>query len=48
MNITPDTKHRHGAAKDSWFAHVAIEVPAEGSSNEWVEPVSAREYDALD
>ncbi|WP_270295782.1 hypothetical protein [Eggerthella sinensis] len=34
-------------ALDSWFAHVAIAVPAEGASNEWLEPVSDEEYAAL-
>ena len=43
----PNVKHWHGAAKDSWFAHVAIEVPAEGASNEWCEPVSDGDYDKL-
>ncbi|WP_422636295.1 cupin domain-containing protein [Vibrio fluvialis] len=47
VHIAPGTKHWHGAAKDSWFAHVAVEIPAEGSSNEWCEPVSDEEYDAL-
>lgn len=47
VNIPPETKHWHGAAKDSWFAHVAVEVPAEGASNEWLEPVSDEEYDKL-
>lgn len=48
VNIPPETKHWHGAAKDSWFAHVAVEVPAADRSNEWLEPVSDEEYDALD
>lgn len=47
VNIPAETKHWHGAAKDSWFAHVAVEVPAEDKSNEWLEPVSDEEYDAL-
>lgn len=47
VNIPPEVKHWHGAAKDSWFAHVAIEVPAEGASNEWCEPVDAADYNAL-
>ena len=47
VNIPPETKHWHGAAWDSWFAHVAIEVPAEDASNEWLEPVSDEEYDLL-
>jgi quercetin dioxygenase-like cupin family protein len=48
VSIPPETKHWHGAAKDSWFAHLAVEVPAEGASNEWLEPVSDEEYRALD
>lgn len=47
VNIPPEVKHWHGAAKDSWFAHVAVEVPAEGASNEWLEPVSDEEYGRL-
>ncbi|MFH6907584.1 cupin domain-containing protein [Vibrio fluvialis] len=47
VHIAPGTKHWHGAAKDSWFAHVVVEIPAEGSSNEWCEPVSDEEYNAL-
>ncbi len=47
VNIAPEVKHWHGATASSWFAHLAIEVPAEGSSNEWLEPVSDEEYDAL-
>ena len=45
--IPPEVKHWHGAAKDSWFAHLAIEVPAEGSSNEWLEAVSEEDYNNL-
>lgn len=47
VNIKPEVKHWHGAAADSWFSHIAIEVPAEGSSNEWVEPVTDEEYGRL-
>lgn len=47
VNIAPEVKHWHGAAPDSWFAHLAIEVPAEGGSNEWLEPVSDEEYGKL-
>jgi alkylhydroperoxidase/carboxymuconolactone decarboxylase family protein YurZ/quercetin dioxygenase-like cupin family protein len=47
VNIPPETKHWHGAAKDSWFSHVAVEVPAEGASSEWLEPVSDEEYKQL-
>lgn len=44
INIPAGVKHWHGAAKDSWFSHLAIEVPGENSSNEWLEPVSDDEY----
>lgn len=48
VNIPPEVKHWHGAAPDSWFSHLAVEVPAEGSSNEWLEPVNDEEYSKLD
>ena len=47
VNIPAGVKHWHGAAPDSWFAHLAVEVPAEGASNEWLEPVSDEEYGKL-
>ena len=47
VNIPADTKHWHGAAPTSWFAHIAVEVPAEGSSNEWLEPVNDADYKIL-
>ena len=47
VQIPPEVKHRHGAAPDSYFVHLAVEVPAEGSSNEWLEPVSDEEYGKL-
>ena len=46
--IPPEVKHWHGAAADSWFAHLAVEVPGEGTSNEWCEPVSDEEYGKLE
>ena len=45
--IPPEVKHWHGAAPDSWFAHLAVEVPGEGTSNEWLEAVSDETYGAL-
>lgn len=45
--IPPEVKHWHGAAKDSWFAHLAIEVPGEQTANEWCEPVSDESYSQL-
>lgn len=47
VNIPPEVKHWHGAAKDSWFSHLAVEVPAEGASNEWLETVAEEEYNRL-
>ena len=38
--IPPEVKHWHGAAPDSWFAHLAVEVPGEETSNQWLEAVS--------
>ncbi|MGI6205170.1 MAG: cupin domain-containing protein [Anaerovoracaceae bacterium] len=45
--IPPEVKHWHGAKKDSWFSHIAIEVPGENTSSEWLEPVSDEQYEAL-
>ena len=47
ITIPPEVKHWHGATKDSWFSHIAVEVPGENTSNEWCEPVSDSEYDKL-
>ena len=47
VKIPAGVKHWHGAAKDSWFAHLSVEVPGEETSNEWLEPVSDEEYGKL-
>lgn len=47
VNIPANVKHWHGAAKDSWFQHLAVEVAGEETSNEWCEAVSAEEYAKL-
>ncbi len=47
VHIPAGVKHWHGAAKDSWFVHLAVEVPGEETGNEWCEPVSDAEYNAL-
>ena len=47
VKIPAGVKHWHGAAKDSWFAHVAVEVPGDNTSNEWLEPVSDEDYKTL-
>lgn len=45
--IPAGVKHWHGAAPDSWFAHLAVEVPGENTSNEWLEPVDDETYSKL-
>ena len=47
VNIPVGVKHWHGAAPDSWFSHLAIEVPGKESSNEWLEPVTEEQYGIL-
>ena len=47
VNIPVGVKHWHGAAKDSWFSHLAVEVPGENGSNEWLESVTDEEYSLL-
>lgn len=47
VNIPAEVKHWHGATADSWFQHIALHVPAEGASNEWLEPVTDEEYSKL-
>ena len=44
VNIKPGVKHWHGAKKDSWFSHIAVEIPGEEVSNEWLELVDDEEY----
>ena len=47
IHIPANVKHWHGAAADSWFAHLAFEIPGENASNEWLEPVTDEEYDKI-
>lgn len=47
INIPANVKHWHGAAKDSWFAHLAFGVPGEATENVWLEPVTDAEYNKL-
>ncbi len=47
VNIPAGVKHWHGAASDSWFSHLAIEVPGENAANEWCEPVSDEIYNRI-
>ncbi len=48
IHIPANVKHWHGAASDSWFAHLAFSIPGDGVSNEWLEQVTDEEYDRLD
>lgn len=45
--IPANVKHWHGAKVDSWFSHIAVEVPGENASNEWCEPVTDEQYICL-
>ena len=47
VNIPAEVKHWHGAAKDSWFAHLAVEIQGEDGSTEWCETVSDEDYNKL-
>lgn len=47
INIPAGVKHWHGAAPDSWFSHLAVEVPGEETDNEWLEAVSEQDYSRL-
>lgn len=47
VTIPAGVKHWHGAAKDGWFSHVAVECPGEKTSTEWCEAVGDGEYEAL-
>ena len=47
ITIPANVKHWHGAKNDSWFSHLAVEVPGENTSNEWCEAVTDEEYDRL-
>ena len=47
VNIPAEVKHWHGAAPDSWFSHVAVEVLGTETKNEWCEPVSDEDYRRL-
>lgn len=47
VTIPANVKHWHGAKKDVWFSHIAVEVPGENTSNEWCEEVTDEEYNKL-
>ena len=45
--IPANVKHWHGAKADSWFSHLAMEVPGEEAANEWLEEVNDAQYQEL-
>ena len=47
VTIPANVKHWHGAKENSWFSHLAVEVPGENTSNEWSERVTDEEYNNL-
>lgn len=47
INIPAEVKHWHGAAPDSWFSHLAIEIQGEETSNEWLEAVDEADYSKM-
>lgn len=47
VSIPANVKHWHGAKKDSWFSHIAVEVPGENTSTEWLDKVTDEEYSKL-
>lgn len=42
--VPPNVRHWHGAAPDSWFSHISVELPGENCRNQWLDPVSEQEY----
>ena len=46
VNIPAGVKHWHGAAPNSWFSHLAVEVPGTDLSNDWLEAVDDATYQA--
>ncbi|MCI8409841.1 MAG: cupin domain-containing protein [Bacilli bacterium] len=48
ITIPPEVKHWHGAKVDSWFSHIAVEVPGVDTSNEWLEAVDDEAYSKLE
>ena len=48
ITIPANVKHWHGAKANSWFSHIAAEVPGEETSTEWCEPVTDEEYNKLE
>jgi quercetin dioxygenase-like cupin family protein len=47
VNIPVNTKHWHGAAPNSYFSHIAVEVDGTDVENVWLEAVEDSEYNKL-
>ena len=47
INIPAEVKHWHGAAPDSWFSHLALEITGDDASTEWLEAVDPATYNEL-
>lgn len=47
ITIPANVKHWHGAKQNSWFSHIAVEVPGQCTSTEWCEPVTDKDYNSL-
>ena len=45
--IPTGVKHWHGAKRNSWFSHLAVEIPGKDSDIKWLEEVSDQEYSKL-
>lgn len=47
VEIPAQVKHWHGAAEDTWFAHLSITPNPQLGAVEWLEPVDDAAYDSL-
>ena len=47
ITIPTNVKHWHGAKKDFWFSHLAIEIPGVNTCNQWCEAVKDEDYNKL-
>lgn len=47
VHIPANVKHWHGAQPNSWFQHLALEVPGTECRTEWCEPISEDDYNDL-
>ena len=45
VEIAPSVEHWHGAAPDSWFAHIAMTTNPQENATVWLSPVSNKQYE---